>query len=112
MTVVGQIARFGAVGVSNTLLTALTYAALRSVALQPLLAAPLAFAVGAVNGYTWNGRWTFRSRDSSFLRYAVVQVAAVVATELLLALGAPYVVALSCATAVGFAGCRRWAFAH
>ena len=54
-----QLARYGAVGVSNTLISAAVFALFSVAGLQAVEAASLAFAAGAVNGFTWNRRWTF-----------------------------------------------------
>jgi putative flippase GtrA len=106
-----QLARFGVVGVANTALTAATYAVLRTGGTPALVAAPIGFAVGAVNGYVWNGRWTFRARPpGSARRYVLVQLCAICATDVLLAGGLPYLGVLACVTLCSFVACRRWAF--
>jgi putative flippase GtrA len=108
---IAQLARFGTVGVANTLLTAATYATLRAVGLPALVAAPAGFAVGAANGYLCNGRWTFRTRSrAAFRRYAAVQAGALVATDAILAAGVPYLAVLATVTLVAFAACRWWVF--
>lgn len=104
-----QLLRFAAVGAVNTALAAGTYALLRHGGVPALAAAPLGFAVGAANGFFWNGRWTFRRRGAVH-RYAVVQVLALVATDLLLAGNVPYVAVLACVTICSFAAARLWAF--
>ena len=50
------------------------------------VAGGVGFAVGAVNGYRLNRRWTFKSADSteSQLRYLAVQLAGLGTTTLLL----------------------------
>lgn len=109
--VVEQLARFGVVGVANTALTAATYVVLRSGGTPSLVAAPIGFVVGAANGFLWNGRWTFRARPpGAARRYLLVQLAALCATDALLAGGLPYVVVLACVTLCSFVACRRWAF--
>ena len=68
--------RFAVVGVSNTLLTLVTFALLDGVGMPAPAASALAFAVGAVNGYVLNRSWTFRSSRrgvSTIVRYAAVQ---------------------------------------
>ena len=56
-----RVARFALVGVANTLITLAAFAAARRRSASPRRAASaLAFALGAVNGYQLNRRWTFR----------------------------------------------------
>lgn len=106
-----QLVRFGVVGVTNTALTAATYALLRVGGAPALVAAPIGFAAGAANGYVWNGRWTFRARPPGAVhRYLLVQLGALCATDGLLAGGVPYVGVLGCVTVCSFVACRRWAF--
>ena len=74
--VLAQWARFASVGAGNTLLSWCTYALLVHAGLHYLLASGLAFALGAVNSYVLNRRWTFASdgrRAPEALRFAVVQ---------------------------------------
>jgi putative flippase GtrA len=64
------------VGAGNTLLSWCVYVALVAVGLAYLVASGLAFAVGALNSYAFNRRWTFRSDDRparEILRFGVVQ---------------------------------------
>jgi putative flippase GtrA len=71
-----QWLRFAAVGVVNTLLSLGVYAVLVWLGLHYLVASSLAFAVGVVNSYALNRRWTFRSRDRrapEALRFVAVQ---------------------------------------
>jgi putative flippase GtrA len=85
-------------------------------------AAALAFAVGAVNGYIFNRRWTFAARDSARARvlYVAVQAAGAASTSLLVLLfvrvagtgkvGA-YLVAIPPVTVFMFMANRIWTFA-
>src|ERR1700736_3321767 len=72
-----QFIKFGTVGVSNTLLTFLVYTLLLKVfGVWYLAASAIGFAVGAVNGFLLNRRWTFRGHVGDArtpLRWAVVQ---------------------------------------
>ena len=117
-----QFARFLIVGVTNTLLSFVVYRLLLVVSTPYLLAAPVAFAVGAVNGYILNRRWTFAARDSRRARllYILVAAAGSAATTLLVLAfvhGAgtgkvlAYVAALPPVTIGTFAANRRWTFA-
>jgi putative flippase GtrA len=113
-----QFARYGAVGISNTLLSAAWYAALISLGADAVAAATIAFALGSVNGFLWNRRWTFAGRDTaSPLRYVLVQAAGLAATDLLIgaldpALGhaLAYLVTTGTVTLATFAANRRFSF--
>ena len=106
-----QLIRFGVVGVSNALLAAGVFAAGRAAGVPGLVAAPLGFALGAANGYLWNGRWTFGARPHGAAgRYLAVQLSAVALTDVLLAVGLPYLAVLACVTLLSFTACRAWAF--
>jgi putative flippase GtrA len=120
-TIPGQFGRFLVVGVVNTVLSVLAYRALLALATPYVLAALLAFAVGAVNGYVFNRRWTFGARDSNAarFRYVVVQALAAGSTSvlvLLLVRGAgagklaAYLAAVPPVTVATFAANRLWTF--
>jgi putative flippase GtrA len=72
-----QFVKFGIVGVSNTLLTFLVYTILLKVfGVWYIAASAIGFAVGAVNGFLLNRRWTFREHVGDRLtpiRWLVVQ---------------------------------------
>jgi putative flippase GtrA len=74
---VAQFMKFGIVGVSNTLLTFAVYTLLLKVfGMWYLAASAIGFAVGAVNGFLLNRRWTFREHVGDALtpvRWSVVQ---------------------------------------
>ena len=53
-----QFVRFLVVGVGNTVLSFIAYRLLLAVGTPYPVAALLAFAVGALNGYIFNRRWT------------------------------------------------------
>jgi putative flippase GtrA len=116
-----QFGRFVLVGLSNTALSLVAYAALVGVGLHYLAAGGVAFALGAANGYFLNRRWTFgRPRGSSApLKYLVVQLAGLGLTEILLwllAAGAgadrfvAFVVTVPIVTVATFAANRSWTF--
>ena len=83
---VRQFAKFCLVGTSNTALSFGAYALLIWVDVRYWVAGAIAFALGAVNGYILNRRWTFASRDSTAarVRYVIVQLAGLGLTTLLL----------------------------
>jgi putative flippase GtrA len=72
-----QFVKFGIVGVSNTVLSLAVYAVLlKGFGVAYLAASAIAFAVGTVNGFLWNSRWTFREHVGDALtpvRWFVVQ---------------------------------------
>src|SRR5712692_9439441 len=119
---VHQFARFLVVGVGNTLISFAVYRLLLVPGTPYVAAAPLAFGVGAVNGYVFNRRWTFAARDSRRARivYVAVQGSGAVATTLLVLLfvrvagvdrvGA-YLAAIVPVTVSTFAANRIWTFA-
>jgi putative flippase GtrA len=121
--VVGQFVKFGIVGVSNTLLAFAVYTVLlKGFGVWYLAASAIGFAVGAVNGFLLNRRWTFREHVGDRLtpvRWAVVQ-----SCGLLVNLGLVYtfvagvgldeLVGQACATAIVVVGTffanRAWTF--
>jgi putative flippase GtrA len=118
---VPQFARFVLVGVSNTALSWLAYAALLAVGAEAAPAAAAAFALGAFNGYLWNSRWTFRAvrRRFALVRYVAVQLMGMGATSAIVwALAAPagrytaYAVATVTVTIATFTANRYWTFAR
>ena len=116
-----QLGRFSLVGVSNTLISFAAYAALRWVHSPAPAAAALAFIAGALNGYWWNGRWTFAGggRRRSLTRYGVVQGAGAGMSAVLVSAGtaaglAPFVAfvaSMVVVTSTTFVANRSWAFA-
>lgn len=72
-----QFLKFGVVGVSNTLLAFATYTVLLKVfGVWYVAASGIGFAVGAVNGFLLNRRWTFREHSGDAftpVRWAIVQ---------------------------------------
>jgi len=81
---VRQFARFALVGATNTLLTFAVYLSLRAAGTPYLVAGAAGFAVGAVNGYVLNRRWTFSATDSTAarIRYLAVQLGGLAASTL------------------------------
>jgi putative flippase GtrA len=72
-----QFVKFGIVGVSNTLLAFAVYTVLLKVfGVWYVAASGIGFAVGAVNGFLLNRRWTFKDHVGDALtpvRWAIVQ---------------------------------------
>ena len=120
---VRQFARFLVVGLANTAISFVVYRALLLVGTHYVVAAPLAFMAGAVNGYVFNRRWTFAASDSRRARMLYFAIAAVAAAAtsvlvLLFVLGAgldkveAYLVAIPPVTLATFSANRRWTFAE
>ena len=118
-----QLGRFLVVGLGNTVLSFIVYRLLLAVGAWYLLAAPLAFAVGAVNGFVFNRRWTFGARDTTRARvlYLAVQVVGAVSTSLLVLLFVrvagtgrvvAYLAAVPPVTLGMFVANRLWTFAE
>jgi putative flippase GtrA len=118
-----QLARFLVVGVGNSVLSFVVYRLLLVLGAWYVIAAPLAFAAGAVNGYVFNRRWTFAARDSVRARvvYVVVQAAGALSTSLLVLLFVraagtgkvwAYLAAIPPVTLSMFAANRLWTFAE
>jgi putative flippase GtrA len=122
LRIVAQWLRFAAVGVSNTLLSTAVFAALFHLGVPYLLGSALAFGLGALNSYTLNRRWTFRSRGRrapELARFLCVQVVGLGVNLALLAglvevAGIHHVVAqvlaFPAASVITFALSRQWAF--
>jgi putative flippase GtrA len=119
----GQLARYLAVGATNTAISFAVYALLIAVAVPAEVAAILAFTVGAVNGYVLNRRWTFSAADSTSARvaYVCVQAAGALASGGLVWLlvheagagrVAAYVAAVPPVTLATFLANRRWTFSR
>lgn len=72
-----QFAKFGVVGISNTVLSFAAYTILLKVfGVWYVAASGIGFALGAVNGFLWNRAWTFRGHVGDALtpvRWFVVQ---------------------------------------
>jgi putative flippase GtrA len=120
---VAQFVKFGIVGVSNTVLSFAVYALLLKVfGVWYVAASGIGFAVGAVNGFLLNRRWTFKEHVGDALtpvRWAVVQ-----SCGLAMNLGLVYVfvsdvgldklIGQACATAIvtvlAFFANRAWTF--
>ncbi len=72
-----QFAKFGVVGISNTLLAFTIYTVLLKVfGVWYLAASAIGFVVGAVNGFLLNRRWTFAGHVGDALtpvRWGIVQ---------------------------------------
>ncbi len=122
-SLIGQIVRFGMVGVLNTLISLVLFKLAVDVGIWYPAASGGAFIIGAVNSYTLNRLWTFRAGASSksrFARYVIVQLLGLGANLLVLTVLvegagltrlASQALALVCASTLMFVLNRQWAFA-
>ena len=61
----GQLVKYGAVGVLNTLITALViYVCQELWGMNPVTSNALGYVAGLVNSFVFNSRWTFKSAFS------------------------------------------------
>lgn len=121
-SVVWQWLRFVVVGIGNTVLSWCVYATLEALGVPYLVASAIAFALGALNSYVLNRRWTFRSRERrgpEVLRFGVVQCIGLGCDVVLLGVltedaGIHHLIAQAivfpAASAVTFLLSRQWAF--
>lgn len=120
---VGQFVKFGIVGVANTALAFAVYTVLLKVfGVWYLAASGIGFAVGAINGFLLNRRWTFSEHVGDALtpvRWAVVQSCGLLVNLALVytfvsAVGLDKLVGQACATAIVVVGTfvanRAWTF--
>jgi putative flippase GtrA len=117
-----QFVRFLVVGVANTLITFVVYRLLLLVDVSYVVAAPLAWGVGALNGYVFNSRWTFAARDTNRARvlYVLVTAAGAGASSLLVWLFAAaglgkveaFIAAIPLVTVSTFLANRVWTFSE
>jgi len=117
-----QFVRYVLAGAVNTALSFGVYRGLLEISTPYAVAAPIAFAVGSVNGYVLNRRWTFAASDSgrSRVAYVVVQASGAGMTSLLVYLFSAagtghvwaYLAAIPPVTVGTFAANRWWTFAH
>jgi putative flippase GtrA len=118
-----QFVKFGIVGVSNTLLTFAIYTVLvKGFDVWYLAASAIGFAVGAINGFLLNRRWTFREHAGDALtpvRWFVVQGCGLLGNLGLVylavdGLGLDKLLGQACATAIVVVGTffanRAWTF--
>jgi putative flippase GtrA len=123
LPLVVQFVKFGIVGVSNTLLSFGIYTVLLEVfGVWYVTASAIGFAVGAVNGFLLNRRWTFKEHTGDALtpvRWAIVQTCGLGANLGLVYLfvsgaGLDELIGQACATAIvtvlTFTVNRSWTF--
>ncbi len=124
--ILGQLAKYGVVGASNTLIGYGIYAFCVDVLLvQYEISLAIAYVLGAINGYVLNRYWTFGGHDADHAtsggRYAAVQVAAFLVNLGLLHAAVAWLgveknlaqaVVVPIVFAATFVPNRLWSFAH
>lgn len=124
--IVRQLAKYGVVGASNTLIGYGIYAVcLDLLGIQYEVSLAIAYVVGAVNGYVLNRYWTFRGHNADHAtsggRYAAIQVAAFLVNLGLLHAAVAWLgmeknlaqaVVVPLVFAATFVPNRLWSFAH
>lgn len=124
--IVAQLVRYGAVGVSNTVIGFGVYAlCLDLLGIQYEVSLAIAYVIGALNGYLLNRYWTFSAHDAdhstSGWRYAAVQVGAFLTNLVLLHAAVAWLsvekniaqaVIVPLVFALTFIPNRLWSFAH
>jgi putative flippase GtrA len=120
---VAQFAKFGVVGLSNTIIAYAVFTLLEGVfGVWYVAASGIGFAIGAINGFLLNRNWTFRGHgegSSAALRWFVVQGCGLLLDLVLIAgfvesVGMSKLVGQACATVIvtliTFFVNRRWTF--
>ena len=63
--------KYASVGVSNTVITFLTFTLLRAVGIDEDLSNAAGYVAGMVNSFCWNRKWVFQSQNGDRLREAL-----------------------------------------
>lgn len=63
-----QFIMFGIVGVSNTLISLLTYYALIYIGINYIISNTVGFIISVLNAYYWNNRYVFKKGNKSNIR--------------------------------------------
>ncbi|KZL92968.1 GtrA family protein [Clostridium magnum] len=82
-----QFIKFSLVGVSNTLISLISYTIIVKLGLYYIVANVLAYGVGMVNSFILNKRWVFKSKNSvgtTAVKFILVNLGALSASTFLL----------------------------
>lgn len=63
-----QFIKFGIVGVSNTLITLVTYYILIYMGVDYIMANAIGFVLGTINAYYWNNKYVFRKTQQGNIK--------------------------------------------
>ena len=105
--------RFALVGVTNTVVTLLSYALLTHLDVPRSIASAVAFGLGAANGYRLNRTWTFQSERrgaGTAARYLGVQALGALLSAVAIGLLRSEFLVLPLVTLVTFTLSRRLVF--
>lgn len=105
--------RFGLVGVTNTVVTLVSYALLTHFDAPKSIASAIAFGLGAANGYRLNRTWTFHSERRGAgvaARYVGVQALGALLSAVAIGLLRSEFLVLPLVTIVTFTLSRRLVF--
>lgn len=64
--------KYASVGVSNTVITFLTFTALRALGVDENISNGLGYVVGMINSFCWNRQWVFHSKDGNSEQQALL----------------------------------------
>ncbi len=65
MKTLTEIIKYGIVGISNTVVTAVViWVLLKGLGCSDVISNIIGYVAGVVNSFIWNKRWTFQSKDS------------------------------------------------
>jgi len=126
--VTGEFARFMIVGLSNFLVSYVTFLFFITILPKSPLSAGIAQAVsysaGIVWSYYWNGRWTFRmhsTQGNAFMKFLLLQLLLMIISSFSigvcvnqssLAPGIIWVLVMCPVTVLNFLGTRHFVFQH
>lgn len=117
-----QIFRFLLVGFLNTILSYIVYISLLYLGIYYILALLISYIVGITNSYTYNKKWTFKSKGGSkreFSKFVLVYgitfsvnsfLLLLFVEKLMLGPNIGQVFALSIVTMISFFGHKYWSF--
>lgn len=72
-----EFIKFSIVGVSNTLITLISYNILISLGINYIISNIVGYAFGTINGFIWNKKWVFKSNKQSsilFVKFIIVNL--------------------------------------
>jgi putative flippase GtrA len=64
LKIISQFVKFGIVGLSNTIISYIVYAALIYIGMPYLIASITGFVVGVLNSFLWNNLYVFKKNDN------------------------------------------------
>lgn len=80
-------AKFGFVGIFNTLITIVSYIILVHIGLHYIVANIIGYILGILNSFYWNKNWVFKVKDGKnnlFLKFVIVNLITLIINNILL----------------------------